>query len=79
LVEENNIRSTVRMTGAAKNTMTKNCWSILVRLRSLSTIRNVRNVKARRLQCDEIWSFVGAKNNNATPEQKRVTPAMEAG
>jgi IS1 family transposase len=24
----------------------------------------------RRLQCDEIWSFVGAKKKNATPEQK---------
>ena len=31
---------------------------------------NVRDVKAKRIQADEIWSFVGAKNKNATPEQK---------
>jgi IS1 family transposase len=30
----------------------------------------VRNVRVRRLQCDEIWSFVGAKAKNATAEQK---------
>jgi IS1 family transposase len=32
--------------------------------------RNVRGIRVRRLQCDEIWQFVGAKNKNATPEQK---------
>jgi IS1 family transposase len=31
---------------------------------------NVRNVPIRRLQCDEIWSFVGAKRKNVTPEQE---------
>jgi IS1 family transposase len=30
----------------------------------------VRNVRARRIQCDEIWQFVGAKKKNATPEQR---------
>jgi IS1 family transposase len=30
----------------------------------------VRNVRARRIQCDEIWQFVGAKKKNATLEQK---------
>jgi IS1 family transposase len=28
------------------------------------------NVRVRRLQCDEIWCFVGAKAKNVTPEQK---------
>jgi len=32
--------------------------------------RAVRKVKAKRVQCDEIWSFIGAKEKNATPEQK---------
>lgn len=70
LVEGNSIRSTVRMTGAAKNTVVK----LLVELGSACADyhnKNVRNVKVRRLQCDEIWSFVGAKNKNATPEQKQ--------
>lgn len=31
---------------------------------------NVRDVKSRRVQCDEIWAFVGAKAKNVTPEQK---------
>jgi IS1 family transposase len=30
----------------------------------------VNNVRVRRLQCDEIWSFVGAKAKNVTPEKK---------
>lgn len=32
--------------------------------------RTVRNLRVRRLQCDEIWSFVGAKKKNASPEKK---------
>jgi hypothetical protein len=31
---------------------------------------HVINVPVRRLQCDEIWCFVGAEAKNATPEQK---------
>ena len=30
----------------------------------------VRHVRVRRLQCDEIWSFVGAKAKNTSPEKK---------
>ncbi len=30
----------------------------------------VRNVKARQVQCDEIWSFIFAKDKNAKPEMK---------
>jgi len=33
--------------------------------------RNVRGLRVRRLQCDEIWAFVGAKKKTATPEQKQ--------
>src|SRR3981081_2350092 len=31
---------------------------------------NVRGLKSQRVQCDEIWAFVGAKAKNVTPEQK---------
>src|SRR5947207_3979104 len=31
---------------------------------------NVRNVRARKVQCDEIWSFVFAKDKNAKPENE---------
>jgi len=30
----------------------------------------VQGVRVRRLQCDEIWQFVGAKRKNVTPEQE---------
>src|SRR5438477_13106356 len=30
----------------------------------------VRGLKSKRVQCDEIWSFVGAKVKNATDEQR---------
>jgi IS1 family transposase len=69
LVEGNSIRATVRMTGIAKNTVTK----LLVDLGRACTAfhdKNVRNVSARRVQCDEIWCFCYAKEKNVTPEQK---------
>jgi IS1 family transposase len=69
LCEGLSIRSTVRLTGAAKNTVV----GLLVDMGMVCSNlhdRTVRGVKARRLQCDEIWSFVGAKKKNATPEQK---------
>ena len=69
LVEGNSIRSTVRITGAAKNTVTK----LLVDLgRACSEYQDktLRDVKSVRVQCDEIWSFVGCKEKNV-PEDRR--------
>jgi IS1 family transposase len=69
LVEGNSIRSTSRMMGIARNTIT----SLLLDLAEACAGyhgRHVRNLKVRRLQCDEIWNFVGAKAKNATPEKK---------
>jgi IS1 family transposase len=57
------------MTGVARNTVT----SLLVDLAEACAgyhDRYVRNLRVRRLQCDEIWNFVGAKAKNATPEKK---------
>ena len=59
----------VRMTGVAKNTVVR----LLIDLAEACADyhdRNVRNVRVRRLQCDEIWQFVGAKKKNVTPEQE---------
>lgn len=69
LVEGNSIRSTVRITGVAKNTIAR----LLGELGCLCVAyhnRTVRNVRVRRLQCDEIWEFIGAKAKNVTPEKK---------
>lgn len=69
LVEGNSIRATVRMTGVAKNTVTK----LLVDLGGACSIhmdRAMRDLPCKTLEVDEIWAFVGAKQKNATPEKQ---------
>lgn len=65
LVEGNSLRSTSRITGASKNTVTK----LLVEAGEACAWyqdRNLRNLPCKRIQCDEIWSFVYAKEKNVT-------------
>jgi IS1 family transposase len=69
LVDGNSINSIVRMTGVAKHTILKLVEDIGCACAEYHH-RHVRGLKARRIQCDEIWQFVGAKQKNATPEQK---------
>ena len=67
LVEGNSILATVRMTGVAKNTITK----LLADLGTACIAyhdANVRGLRCKRIQCDEIWSFVGAKMKNVREE-----------
>jgi len=67
LCEGNSIRSTVRMTGVAKNTVVK----LLVELGAACAKyqdATLRNLSCKRLQADEIWSFVYAKQKNTKPE-----------
>jgi IS1 family transposase len=69
LCEGNSIRATVRMTGVAKNTIVK----LLVELAAAVTKyqdETLRNLPCKRLQCDEIWAFVGGKDKNL-PDEKR--------
>jgi IS1 family transposase len=71
LVEGNSIRSTSRMTGIARNTVTK----LLVDLGAACMKfhdEHVRNIRVRRLQCDEIWAYVGAKAKNVSIERKEI-------
>jgi IS1 family transposase len=68
LVEGNSINATSRMLGFSTNTITK----LLVQMGDACRgyhDEHVMGVKAKRVQCDEIWSFVGAKMANATEEQ----------
>jgi IS1 family transposase len=71
LVEGNSIRSTVRLTGVAKNTVIKLVLDLADACAAYHD-RNVRNVRVRRLQCDEIWQFVGSKAKNTRPEKKAI-------
>jgi len=71
LVEGNSIRATVRMTGVAKDTVTK----LLARVGQACAEyqdKTMRNLPCKRIQCDEIWSFCYAKDKNV-PEEKRGT------
>ncbi len=69
LVEGNSLRATARITGAARMTVEK-----LLRDLGGACARHhneaVRGLKSQRIQCDEIWSFIGAKQKNVS-EAKR--------
>src|SRR5438445_1599259 len=69
LVEGNSLRATARITGVARMTIEK----LLRDLGAACTAfhdANVRGLKSQRVQCDEIWSFIGAKAKNVAPDQK---------
>jgi len=69
LVEGNSIRATCRMTGAAKGTVLKLLGDVGKACAEYQD-RIFRNLKCRRLQADEIWSFCGSKEINV-PEEKK--------
>ncbi|MBV9762598.1 MAG: IS1 family transposase [Acidobacteriaceae bacterium] len=73
LVEGNSIRSIVRMTGASKNTIAK----LLIALGAACSDylnKNLVNLRCERVQCDEIWTFIAAKQRNVTPELREKNP-----
>jgi len=64
------MRSVSRLADVSINTVTK----LLIQAGEACEAfhdAKVRNVKARRVQCDEIWSFVGSKAKN-TPQEKKI-------
>src|SRR4051812_46468952 len=69
LVDGMGVNATCRLTGAAKHT-------VLKLLRDLGAAcqkyhdEHVRGLRTKRIQCDEIWSFVYAKQKNV-PADKR--------
>jgi IS1 family transposase len=73
LLEGCSIRSIVRISGCSKNTIAK----LLVELGAACSNymdKTLVNLKCERIQCDEIWSFVGAKQKNVTPELLERNP-----
>ena len=69
LVEGNSIRATVRMIGVAKNTIVKLLAEIGAACAEYQD-KAFQNLTCKRLQCDEIWSFVGAKAKNVPAEKQ---------
>lgn len=69
LCEGSSIRAVTRLTGASKNTVTK----LLVDAGQACSDyqdRALRNLSCKRVQVDEIWSFVGSKAANTSDEKK---------
>jgi IS1 family transposase len=75
LVDGTSIRATSRITGVAKGT-------ILRLLESAGTVcaeyqdAILRNLPCRRIQADEIWSFVYGKDRNISPEVRDHAPSQ---
>ncbi|HYL74955.1 MAG TPA: IS1 family transposase [Bryobacteraceae bacterium] len=73
LVEGCSIRAAVRMTGASKNTIAK----LLVELGAACSDyldKALVNLRCKRVQVDEIWSFCYAKSKNVTREIAAKNP-----
>jgi len=75
LVDGNSIRATSRITGVAKGT-------ILRLLESAGTVCAeyqdviLRNLPCRRIQADEIWSFVLGRDRNIKPATRDFSPSQ---
>lgn len=71
LVEGMSLRAVTRLVGCSINTVTK----LLVEVGTACAEyqdKALRNLPCKRIQCDEIWSFVGAKQKNVPDDQKHV-------
>jgi IS1 family transposase len=69
LVEGNSMRATSRLSGVAINTVVK-LLADAGRACSVYQDKAFRELTCKRIQCDEVWSFVGAKEKNTTDETK---------
>jgi len=71
LVEGNSLRATARMADVSRNTVDK-------LLKEVGAVcldyqdEHLRNLPCKRVQCDEIWSFVYSKQKNVPEEMKDI-------
>jgi IS1 family transposase len=68
LVEGNSINATCRMLGVGKHTVLRLLEDAGCACAAFHDA-NVRRLRVTRAQCDEVWSFVYAKQKNVTMEQ----------
>src|SRR5271154_4250294 len=71
LVEGNSLRATSRIADVSKNTVTKLLIAVGSACEKFHN-EKVVNLTAMRVQCDEIWSFVYAKQKNVPDGMKDV-------
>jgi IS1 family transposase len=70
LVEGNSLRAASRLADCSINTVTKLLVDVGVSC-AMFQHQALRNLTCKRIQCDEIWSFVYAKAKNAPRDMKR--------
>jgi IS1 family transposase len=68
LIEGNSINATCRMLSVGKHTVLRLLADLGCACAEYHDVM-VRNLKTKRVQCDEIWSFVYGKDKNLTMEQ----------
>lgn len=71
LVEGNSMRSTSRIADVSINTVTKlliDAGTVCAEFQN----DNLIDIKSKRVQCDEIWSFCYSKEKNVAPEDKGI-------
>lgn len=71
LVEGNSIRATSRMTGVSQNTIFKLLADLGMACAEYQD-KAFRNLNCKKVQCDEIWSFIGSKAKNVSPEKEGI-------
>lgn len=71
LTEGMSVRAVSRVTGIHKSTILSLLKTVGEKCTRLFNVR-LRNLQSRRVQCDEIWSFVGAKQKNVSEEKLGV-------
>jgi hypothetical protein len=69
LVEGMSIRGTVRVTGAAKNTIVKLLADLGQACADYQDV-TLTNLSTKRVECDEIWSFCHSKQKNVPEEHE---------
>lgn len=69
LCEGSSMRSVSRLVDMSINTVSKLLLDAGLVCAAFHD-ENVRGLKSKRVQCDEIWAFVGAKAKNASDKQK---------
>jgi IS1 family transposase len=69
LVEGNSIRATVRITGVAKNTITKLLIDLGAECATYQD-RLLRDLPCKTIECDEMWGFCYAKQKNVPDEHQ---------
>lgn len=69
LVEGNSIRATCRITDTAKGTVMKLLAEVGAACKEYQD-KTLKNLTCKKLQCDEIWSFVYSKAKNVPPDKQ---------